>query len=34
MSRIEQSVEVDVPLRTAYDQWTQFDEFPKVHPRV
>jgi uncharacterized membrane protein len=28
MSLIEQSVEVNVPLRTAYDQWTQFEEFP------
>jgi uncharacterized membrane protein len=29
MSTIEESVEVDVPLRTAYDQWTQFEEFPR-----
>ena len=29
MSTIEQSVEVRVPLSTAYNQWTQFDEFPK-----
>jgi uncharacterized membrane protein len=28
MSLIEQSVEVDVPLRTAYNQWTQFEDFP------
>ncbi len=28
MSMIEQSVEVNVPLRTAYNQWTQFEEFP------
>ena len=28
MSTIEQSVEVEVPVRTAYDQWTQFEEFP------
>ncbi len=28
MSNIEQSIEVDVPVRTAYDQWTQFEEFP------
>ena len=29
MANIEQSVEVDVPVRTAYNQWTQFEEFPK-----
>ena len=29
MSTIEQSVEVDVPVSTAYNQWTQFEEFPK-----
>ncbi len=29
MSKIEQSVEVEVPVRVAYDQWTQFEEFPK-----
>ncbi len=25
---IETSIEVDVPVRTAYDQWTQFEDFP------
>jgi hypothetical protein len=29
MSRIEQSIEVGVPVRVAYDQWTQFEEFPR-----
>jgi uncharacterized membrane protein len=29
VSTIERSVEVDVPLSTAYNQWTQFEEFPK-----
>jgi uncharacterized membrane protein len=28
MSTIEQSVDVDLPVRTAYNQWTQFEEFP------
>ena len=29
MSRIERSIEVNVPVRTAYNQWTQFEEFPR-----
>ncbi len=29
MANIEQSIDVDVPVRTAYDQWTQFEEFPQ-----
>ena len=29
MSTIETSIEVDVPVRTAYNQWTQFEEFPR-----
>jgi peroxiredoxin/carbon monoxide dehydrogenase subunit G len=29
MSVIQASIEVDVPVRTAYDQWTQFEEFPR-----
>jgi uncharacterized membrane protein len=28
MSTIEESIEVNVPLSTAYNQWTQFEEFP------
>jgi uncharacterized membrane protein len=28
MASIEQSIEVDVPVRTAYNQWTQFESFP------
>ena len=26
---IEQSIDLDVPVRAAYDQWTQFEEFPR-----
>src|SRR5215203_5360732 len=26
---IEQTIEVDVPIATAYNQWTQFEDFPK-----
>ena len=29
MSTIEESIEIDVPVRTAYDQWTQFETFPE-----
>lgn len=29
MSTIEKTVTVDVPVRTAYDQWTQFETFPQ-----
>ena len=29
MSTIEQSIEVKVPVRTAYNQWTQFEDFPE-----
>ena len=28
MATIEESVEVEVPVRTAYNQWTQFEDFP------
>ena len=28
MPTIEESIEVQVPVRTAYNQWTQFEEFP------
>ena len=29
MATIEQSIDVEVPVRTAYDQWTQFEDFPQ-----
>ena len=28
MPKIEDSIEVQVPVRQAYNQWTQFEEFP------
>jgi uncharacterized membrane protein len=29
MASITESIDVEVPVRTAYDQWTQFEEFPQ-----
>ena len=29
MAQVEKSIKVDVPLQTAYNQWTQFEEFPR-----
>ncbi len=29
MASVEQSIELDVPVRVAYDQWTRFEDFPK-----
>jgi uncharacterized membrane protein len=29
MARVQESVDVDVPIRVAYDQWTQFESFPE-----
>jgi uncharacterized membrane protein len=29
MPKIEDSIEVQVPVREAYNQWTQFEEFPE-----
>jgi uncharacterized membrane protein len=33
-SIIEESIEVNVPVRTAYNQWTQFEDFPKFMASV
>lgn len=29
MSTVKESIDVDVPLHRAYNQWTQFEEFPR-----
>jgi uncharacterized membrane protein len=29
MPKIEDTIEVQVPIRQAYNQWTQFEDFPK-----
>jgi uncharacterized membrane protein len=29
MNRLERSIDVHVPVRVAYDQWTQFEDFPR-----
>jgi uncharacterized membrane protein len=29
MAAVNESIEVDVPVSVAYNQWTQFEEFPK-----
>lgn len=34
LSEVEASCEVDVPVRTAYDQWTQFEDFPRFMSSV
>ena len=29
MARIEKSIDIERPVRTVYNQWTQFEEFPR-----
>ena len=29
MSQVQESIDVEVPVRTAYNQWTQFESFPE-----
>lgn len=29
MSEIVETIDIEVPVRTAYDQWTRFEEFPQ-----
>lgn len=34
MATIEKSIEVEVPVKTAYNQWTQFEYFPRFMENV
>src|ERR1041384_930966 len=34
MTQIIETVDVDVPVTTAYNQWTQFEEFPRFLDHV
>ena len=34
MSNVEESIEVDVPVNTAYNQWTQFEDVPQFMSTV
>lgn len=34
MPRFEQTIDVNVPVRIAYDQWTQFESFPQFMEAV
>lgn len=34
MSRVEETIRVEVPVSTAYNQWTQFAEFPRFMDHV
>jgi uncharacterized membrane protein len=34
MSTVEHSIDVDVPVSVAYNQWTQFEEFPRFMDAV
>lgn len=33
-STVEEAIEVNVPVRTAYNQWTQFEDFPQFMDSV
>jgi uncharacterized membrane protein len=34
MGEVKESIDVNVPVSTAYNQWTQFEDFPKFMEKV
>jgi uncharacterized membrane protein len=34
VSKVQEAIELEVPVRTAYNQWTQFEEFPRFMEHV
>ena len=34
MTTVEETIEVNVPIGTAYNQWTQFEDFPRFMENV
>ncbi|BBL76165.1 SRPBCC family protein [Methylomagnum ishizawai] len=34
MANLHQSIEIDVPVQTAYNQWTQFEDFPSFMENI
>ena len=34
MAEVDETIEVDVPVSTAYNQWTQFEDFPQFMDNV
>jgi uncharacterized membrane protein len=34
VAKVEEAIEVSVPVRTAYNQWTQFEQFPRFMENV
>jgi uncharacterized membrane protein len=34
MAKIDKTIDVDVPVSTAYNQWTQFEDFPQFMDNV